>query len=56
MIVELPVSIGELIDKISILLIKKNNIKDQNKIIYGYIITQIRLGSCFKPVIYHVAY
>ena len=34
MIVELPVSIGELIDKISILLIKKNNIKDQNKIIY----------------------
>ena len=34
MIVELPVSIGELIDKISILLIKKNNIKDQNKIVY----------------------
>lgn len=31
-IVKVPISIGELIDKLSILLVKKNNITDENKL------------------------
>ena len=34
MIINTPVSLGELMDKISILKIKKNNIDDNNKLIY----------------------
>ena len=33
MIINTPISLGELIDKISILLIKKDNIKDKKKLI-----------------------
>ena len=34
MLVNIPASLGELLDKISILIIKKNNIKDKKKQIY----------------------
>ena len=32
MLINIPVSLGELVDKISILIVKKKNINDQNKI------------------------
>ena len=34
MLINTPISLGELVDKISILIIKKKNIKDQKKIDY----------------------
>ena len=48
-----PVSIGELFDKISILEIKKNRIKDKDKLIivqkeYDEL-TQVACGGCFSP-------
>ncbi len=33
MLINTPISLGELVDKISILIIKKKNIKDQKKLI-----------------------
>lgn len=41
MIINISVSLGELVDKISILKIKKNNIKDKNKL--NYINEELRL-------------
>jgi hypothetical protein len=32
--VSVPVSIGEMIDKLSILQVKKNNVKDENKLVF----------------------
>jgi hypothetical protein len=32
--ISVPVSIGEMIDKLSILQVKKNNVKDENKLIF----------------------
>ena len=32
MLINTPISLGELVDKISILIVKKNNIKDENKL------------------------
>jgi hypothetical protein len=32
--VTVPVSVGEMIDKLSILQVKKNNVKDENKLIF----------------------
>ena len=32
MLINTPISLGELVDKISILIVKKNNIKDKNKL------------------------
>ena len=32
--VSVPVSVGEMIDKLSILQVKKNNVKDENKLIF----------------------
>ena len=34
MIIDTPVSLGELIDKISILMIKQKNIRDKDKLIH----------------------
>lgn len=32
--VSVPVSVGEMIDKLSILQVKKNNVKDENKLVF----------------------
>ena len=32
--ISVPVSIGEMIDKLSILQVKKNNVKDENKLVF----------------------
>ena len=34
MLIDTPISLGELVDKISILMIKKKNIKDEEKLIH----------------------
>jgi len=41
MIINMPISLGELVDKISILLIKEKNIKDEKKLIL--IVNELRL-------------
>ena len=50
MIVNIPSSLGELIDKISILIIKKNNINDKKKI--NYILEELEaLNKALESVI-----
>ncbi len=50
MIVNIPSSLGELIDKISILIIKKNNINDEKKI--SYIVEELEaLNKTLESVI-----
>ncbi len=51
MLINTPISLGELVDKISILIVKENNIKDQNKLIE----VKKELGFLNKTLIKYVS-
>ena len=45
-IVNAPISVGELMDKISILKIKKKNIADEKKLLFMYVTMWLKYSSC----------